>query len=125
MQVAHNDRFASWFFSGTSVGRDVSDDVEIATNVYVCRRLDLSPGLWRDRWREWLGSVAMDKLEKSGLILYATAVGAAEHTLRQRCEDVLNGLLLQGVPYHQRRLTFLVGANVDGERLGVSGHRTR
>ena len=72
-------------------------------------------------WREWLGSLAIEGLAHDGLALYVTM--RSEHpdtsdgeniALQQRAKDILNALLLQGVPAIDRGLVGH-GANADGQ----------
>jgi hypothetical protein len=115
VKVAPGARFACWFFGNAEIDDELGDDTPIADDVYISRRLDVDV---KSRWREWLGSLAMDEVEKGGLVLYVTAPASSEAALEARRDDVLNGLLLQGVPYHQTAMA-LVGANLDG-RVEVS-----
>jgi hypothetical protein len=72
-------------------------------------------------WREWLGSLAIEGLAHDGLALYVTM--RSEHpdtsdgeniALQQRAKDILNALLLQGVPAIDRGLVGHL-ANADGQ----------
>ena len=94
------EKFACWFFSDAHVGHDFPADAHVANEVYAARALSVD---WAPHWREWLGSMTADAV--AGLGLYVTGpsahpevLDADNEALRHRIDDVLHGLLVQGVP---------------------------
>src|SRR5262245_22811398 len=70
---------------------------------------------------KWLGSLTVEEMQAGGLLLYTTAASKTpkvldgeNETLKTRSNDLLNGLLIQGIPRYQR-LLMMTGANVDGD----------
>jgi hypothetical protein len=118
MQVPPSAKFACWFFSHASVADDIPNDALVRDGVYVARELGV--GL-AEHWKEWLGSFVTGAIKIGGLALYVAAPSRhpeipddEDKALRQRCEDVLHGLLLQGVPIFESSMSF-DGANVGGQ----------
>jgi len=110
MQVAPDAGFSGWFFTGAEVQADVPEDAEVGDGVYVARNLGVEI---QAHWKDWLGSILIDEIAHGGLLLYVTARDASFEALQKRREDVLNGLLLQGIPEHLRAIS-LTGAHVAG-----------
>lgn len=117
MHVDVNSKFAAVFMSRCAVGQQLPDEIDLGAGVRAGGKVAVDMG----HWSEWLGSLAMDELREDGLLIYVTA--PAEHpaildgenvALGRRLDDVLNGLLMQGVPSFMRGF-ILNGANVGGE----------
>lgn len=118
MQVPPSAKFACWFFSYAPVAADVPSDALVADGVYVARKLGVD---LEQHWKQSLGSFVANALKIGGLALYVATpsqhpenLDGENEELRQRCEDVLHGLLLQGVPVFERSMSFC-GANVGGQ----------
>lgn len=118
MQVPPNAKFACWLFSHAPVARDIPNDALVADGFYVGRKLGVS---LEQHWKHSLGSFVADAIKIGGLALYVAApaqhpenLNGENEALRQRCENVLYGLLLQGVPVFEFSISFC-GANVGGE----------
>lgn len=117
MQVAINAKFAACFFSRCAVRDDLPDEAEVHSGVWVARRLGVDIG---EHWPQWIGSLATDEIREGGFALYVTALSqhpgvldAENQALNQRRDDLLNGLLILGVPEFMQGFS-ISGANVDG-----------
>lgn len=118
MRVPPGAKFACWFFSHARLADDVPSDAPVADGVYVARELGVG---FEPHWKEWLGSLVASAIKIGGLALYVVApsqhpeiLDDDNEALRRRCEDVLHGLLLQGVPVFEQSMSF-GGANVGGQ----------
>lgn len=119
MRIERGVKFGLFFLSRCELLPDVpQDDEEIAPGVWVNRRLGFDMAAY---WGEWLGSLAIEGLAHDGLALYVTMPSERPETsdgenvaLQQRVNDILNGILLQGVPAIDRGLVGH-GANADGQ----------
>src|SRR5262249_60118228 len=118
MHVDPNMKFACWYFSHAPFAKDWPDDAPIAKDAFAARRMDIK---MPDHWATWLGSLAADEIKAGGLTPYTVAPSKTPKILdreneaqKTRCNDLLNGLLIQGVPEYQRAL-LMTGAHVEGE----------
>lgn len=119
MHVAPNAKFAAFFLSRCDVAGTLPEyDMEVDPGVWAGRRLGIDTA---GHWREWLGSLALDEMNEGGLAVYVTA--AAQHpevldgeneALKTRADDLINGLMLQGVPTFAQGFS-MTGAHVGGE----------
>ena len=117
MRIEANFKFSCCFFSRCSVGDDIPDEAEVHEGVWVAQRL----GVDLEHWPEWLGSIATNEIREDGFALYVTApskhpeiLDAENQVLNRKRDDLLNGLLLQGVPTFMKGIS-ISGANVNGE----------
>jgi hypothetical protein len=119
VRIERGVKFGLFFLSRCEPLPDVPQgDEEIAPGVWVNRQLGFDMAAY---WREWLGSVAIEGLAHDGLALYVTMASENPDTsdaesiaLQQRASDILNALLLQGVPAIERGLVGH-GAKADGD----------
>lgn len=118
MNVAPGHKFACWYLSRAAFPVGPPEDVDLGDGVLVARslRVELEP-----HWREWLGTIALEEISAGGLAVYVTAPAAhpevldgENEALRQRVNDVLHGLFLQGVPWFQAGI-YLTGSHLNGE----------
>jgi len=118
MHIDPNAKFAAFCLSRCGVKEDLPTEVEIESNVWVSRRFDVEIA---KHWREWLGSLTADEMEEDGLVVYVTApsreprmLDEENEALKLQANDMLDALLLQGVPAFMKGF-FVTGANIDGE----------
>lgn len=118
MHIDPNTKFACWYFSHAPFAEDWPDDAPIAKDASAARRIDIK---MPDRWAKWLGSLVTDEIKVGGITLYTVGpsktpkiLDGENEALKTRCNDLLNGLLIQGVPEYQRAL-LMTGAHVEGE----------
>lgn len=114
MRVHVNAEYACWFFSRSDVADDLPEDTEVGDHIYVTRNLGIDLA---QHWEKELGSFIAEEIKAGGLALCVTAPvdsDAENEALKQQCMDVLDGLLLQGVPRFEKGMS-MTGANVDGE----------
>jgi hypothetical protein len=117
MRVEPNAKFACWFLTNARVASDWPDDELIAPGAYAAR----SAVAFDEHWAKWLGTFLFDEIRAGGLALYVTApsgapkvLDAENEALKTCCNDLLNALLIQGVPPVKEGF-MVTGANVDGE----------
>lgn len=126
MKIAPGEKFSCFAFSRCGVGDDLPDKLPLGAGLAVRHTLGLNVG---EHWQAWLGSLTMDELKDTNLVIYATAPAAQpqvldgeNQALTRTIDYVWYGLLLQGVPSHMEGFT-LTGANVGGEvRVRQFGH---
>ena len=126
MHVEPNTKFAAFFLSRCGVKPDLPQEEEqIEKDIWVSQKFDLAVAA---HWQTWLGSLATDEMREGGLLIYVTGqpskqpevLDGENQALQQEVNDILNGLLLQGVPGFMRG--FIVnGANVNGQ-IGIRQH---
>jgi hypothetical protein len=118
VRVGTDEKFAACFLSRCAVGLDLPDDGEIDDGVRVSQTLAVGLG---EYWPEQLGTLTMEEIRETGLVLYVTApaanprlVDSENDALKRRLDNVLNSLLVCGVPSFGKGFVF-IGANVGGE----------
>jgi hypothetical protein len=121
MHVEPDSKFAAFFLSRCSVKADLPQEVEIQPGVWISQQFGIEIA---EHSRNWLGSLATDEMKEGGLAVYVTGpskqpevLDEENQALHQEVEDILNGLLVQGVPEFMKG--FVVnGANVNGQ-IGI------
>ena len=101
MHIDPNTKFACWYFSHAPFAEDWPDDAPIAKDAFATCRIDIK---MPDHWAKWLGSLVTDEIKVGGITLYTVGpsktpkiLDGENEVLKTRCNDLLNGLLIQGV----------------------------
>jgi hypothetical protein len=106
MRVEPNAKFGAFFLSQCAVRADLPQEEELQPGMWATRRLGFEMA---EHWQAWLGSLAADEMKQNGFGMYVTAssstpdvIDRENAALEQRANDLLNALLLQGVPRIER-----------------------
>jgi hypothetical protein len=106
MRVEPNAKFGVFFLSRCEVRADLPQEEELQLGMWATRRLGLEMA---EHWQTWLGSLAADEMKENGFGMYVTAssstpdvIDGENAALERRANDLLNALLLQGVPRIER-----------------------
>jgi hypothetical protein len=118
VQIDIGAKFAATFLSHCVTDVGLPAETELAPGVWASQKFGVEIA---DHWGEWLGSLATDAMKTGGLALYVArpssqpeVLDAENQDLQQTVNDVLNGLLIQGVPTFEKG--FIVnGANIGGK----------
>jgi len=118
MQIEIGEKFSCINFTGFSVAEAVPSEFRLDGATWALRSFPV--GL-EAHWREWLGSLRTNEIERSNFILCASAASPnpeiLDHENLELTEHLyynIFGLLVQGVPEYGKGYT-LSGANVGGE----------
>jgi hypothetical protein len=108
-------KYACFAFRHFPVAEDMPDMHQIAPGMWVLRR---PPVDLEQHWRDWLGSLGIDKVRNADFVLLAVKPSATlevldgENTgLVDRVDHWYHGLLLHGVPLLEQKGVCLTGAN--------------
>ncbi len=120
-QLPENHKFACLAFSGASVGGSFPQQISLGNELWAFSE---SPFSLDASWREWMGSIVADEVEKANLVLLAEqgseSPGVLDDETKQlnrRARHLLEGVLLAGVPRFRSLVTF-AGATV-GSRVQI------
>ena len=118
MNINHSEKFSAYCFVNFSVSPQVPDSLKLGNGLWMLSRLPIEIS---DHWRDGLGSWKLEDIERCNFVLATTVPSRAPQNfdhenmhLIRRLKYLLDGLLLQGVPYYETGFS-LSGANVDGD----------
>ena len=120
-ELPQNHKFACLAFSGATVDGDVADEVELGNGLWAFSRNPLPSD---EPWRDWMGRIVADQLDRANFVLLAEQVSESPEVLddetkrlERQVGNLLHGVLLGGIPGYASLLVF-AGARV-GPRFQI------
>lgn len=118
MQIEIGEKFSCLAFTDFSLAEEFPAELKLDEGAWALRTLPVDI---EAHWKEWLGSLRIEELKESNIVLCATSPSPNPQVLDDENKELTQhlyyitfGLLLQQVPEYDKGYT-LSGANVGGE----------
>ncbi len=104
MELSPGDKFCCVAFEKVAIDRSLGEAVHLGEGMWA---LPSNPFTLDQRWREWIGKIRAEQIDRCNFFLVAVrrsvrpdVLDDENETLRKIINRLLHGLLLQGIPNH-------------------------